>query len=244
MDKSNLSDISPLITIVTVVFNNVATMEKTIQSILNQSYKNIEYIIIDGGSSDGTLDIIKKYNDRISCWISEKDIGIYDAMNKSLKYITGDWVIFINADDHFVSPFVLSNIISSFRKSNTIYYGDILFDGKVFYGGKFNAFRMSRMNISHQSIFYPRSVFSTYQYFYDLNYNIRADHDLNLRLFGNSSLRFKYIPNTISVCSSGGYSSKNIDNHFERDRLDIIKKNLGILPFLYKKMTGLLHSFC
>ena len=89
----------PLITIITVVFNNKRYLTKTIKSVLNQSYQNIEYIIIDGGSTDGTLKIIKKFDKKIDYWISEKDHGIYDAFNKGLKLATGDLIGFVNSDD-------------------------------------------------------------------------------------------------------------------------------------------------
>ena len=89
----------PLISIITVVFNNERYLEDTIMSVLNQSYDNVEYVIIDGGSSDGTLDIIRKYEDEIDYWVSEEDSGIYDAMNKGIDLVMGDWVNFLNSSD-------------------------------------------------------------------------------------------------------------------------------------------------
>ena len=90
----------PLISVITVSYNAVSTIEDTILSVINQTYPNIEYIIIDGGSADGTVDIIEKYVDRISYWVSEPDKGIYDAMNKGLKVANGDWAIFMGSDDY------------------------------------------------------------------------------------------------------------------------------------------------
>jgi glycosyltransferase involved in cell wall biosynthesis len=92
---------NPLISIITVVYNGVSTLEQTILIVINQTYKNIEYIIIDGGSIDGTVDIIKKYEDKLAYWVSEPDKGIYDAMNKGIDKATGEWINFMNAGDCF-----------------------------------------------------------------------------------------------------------------------------------------------
>ena len=107
---------SDKISIVTVVYNAVSSIEKTIQSVLSQNYQNIEYIVIDGGSTDGTVDVIRRYSDRISYWISERDGGIYDAMNKGLQKSTGEWVNFMNSGDEFSSEKILNLIFGSDRK--------------------------------------------------------------------------------------------------------------------------------
>ena len=96
----------PLVSIVTVVYNGAATIERTIASVLGQSYPNIEYIIVDGGSTDGTLDILRAHEDRVDLWVSERDGGIYDAMNKGVALCTGEWVGLINADDWYVDDAV------------------------------------------------------------------------------------------------------------------------------------------
>ena len=103
-------DDKPLVSIVTVVFNGEKYLEQTIQSVINQTYDNVEYIIIDGGSTDGTVDIIKNYEDRIDYWISEKDKGIYDAMNKGINLASGEWINFMNAGDIFYDEKVLNTI--------------------------------------------------------------------------------------------------------------------------------------
>lgn len=118
----------PLITVITVTYNAVSYLEETILSVINQSYANIEYIIIDGNSTDGTLDIIKKYDDKISYWISEPDNGIYDAMNKGIEIATGDWINFMNAGDVFCKKTVIADIFDSsynYDKVDVI-YGDSL----------------------------------------------------------------------------------------------------------------------
>ena len=118
------------VSIVTVVFNGVSIIEDTIKSVINQTYDNLEYIIIDGGSTDGTIDIIKKYEDKISLWISEPDKGIYDAMNKSLDRLCGLWVNFMNAGDYFYSENAIQEIFGQNNdySSYAVVYGDRISD--------------------------------------------------------------------------------------------------------------------
>ncbi len=118
----------PLMSIITVVFNGEKFLEQTIQSVINQTYKNIEYIIIDGGSTDGTLDIIKKYKDKIDYWASEKDEGIYDAMNKGIKVAKGKYLAFINADDWYEDN-ALNHVFSAYSQNQNIdfFYGNLNF---------------------------------------------------------------------------------------------------------------------
>ena len=115
----------PKITIITVCYNAISTIEDTIKSVLSQTYENLEYIIIDGGSIDGTIDIIKKYEKQISYWQSEPDKGVYDAMNKGIKLSTGEWINFMNAGDSFYNTEVLQSLNLYFSDSQTdIIYGD------------------------------------------------------------------------------------------------------------------------
>lgn len=120
----------PKISVVTVCFNAASILERTILSVLNQAYNNIEYIIIDGSSTDGSVDIIKKYSDRIAYWVSEPDKGIYDAMNKGIKVATGEWINFMNAGDTFCNENVLSAIFNSYKYEDVdvIYGNSILID--------------------------------------------------------------------------------------------------------------------
>jgi glycosyltransferase involved in cell wall biosynthesis len=118
-----------LISIITVVFNGEQFLEETIRSVINQNYDNVEYIIIDGGSTDGTLNIIKKYEDKISYWVSEKDGGIYDAMNKALDVASGVWINFMNAGDSFCNAIVLEKLFAKeIEIDNKFVYGDVLID--------------------------------------------------------------------------------------------------------------------
>ena len=119
----------PKISVVTVSYNAVTTIEETILSVVNQTYKNIEYIIIDGGSTDGTVDIIKKYADRIDYWVSEPDKGIYDAMNKGIVKSTGEWIHFLNAGDVYLNTHILEDCIRCFNEKKVkadVLYGDVI----------------------------------------------------------------------------------------------------------------------
>ena len=156
----------PLITVVTVVYNGAATLEQTIQSVVNQTYDNVEYIIIDGASTDGTLDIIKKYEDRIDYWQSEPDKGIYDAMNKGLDLATGDFLIFLGADDLIFAPTTFQNIAMSLIDRDKNYYGDVyLNEHRFIYDYKFSKLKFPNRFIIQKvgSFFMPqRSVYTRY----------------------------------------------------------------------------------
>ena len=115
-----------LISIVTVSYNAVLTIEQTILSVINQTYPNVEYIIIDGGSTDGTVDIIKKYANKIAYWVSEPDKGIYDAMNKGGLKATGDFIQFLNAGDWFENEHVIEKIFKDWYKRVDVIYGDMI----------------------------------------------------------------------------------------------------------------------
>lgn len=167
----------PLISVITVSYNAVATIEQTILSVINQTYPNIEYIIIDGGSKDGTIDIIRKYADQIAYWVSEPDEGIYDAMNKGIKIATGEWINFMNCGDSFLDMKVLNKIfISSILNE---YEGvDILYGNRVsvYSFGKYFHLVDSLENFSksfpifHQSTFVRRVLLENN--LFDLKYNI------------------------------------------------------------------------
>lgn len=222
----------PLITIVTVSYNAALTIESTILSVVNQTYSNIEYIIIDGGSIDGTVDIVKKYNHKIAFWISESDNGIYDAMNKSINFLKGDWILFLGADDVLYSTDVINEVSRNLKNSNTVYYGNALFyPSKTFYGGKFNQFSIVSRNFCHQTIFYPKIVFDKYHY--ETKYRVYADYNLNITCFGDNEIAFQYMNLIIVQFSEQGTSAKMRDEEFENDFYRIISKKLGKCYSLY-----------
>jgi glycosyltransferase involved in cell wall biosynthesis len=222
------------ISIATVVYNACNYIEKTILSVINQSYNNIEYIIIDGASTDGTLDIIKKYQNKVDIFISEPDKGIYDAMNKVLKLASGDFIIFINANDFFYSNNTIEECVNLFYNSTSLYYGKALFY-KDFseniiceYGEKINAFKLSKRNICQQTIFYPKFYYKKNSF--DLEFKILSDWEYNMRAY-SKKIEFRFIDKIISYYEYSGISSRLRDHKFEKKQKYIILKNLGIKTF-------------
>lgn len=222
------------ISVVTVVFNGSKVIEETILSVINQTYKNVEYIIIDGQSTDGTQEIIKKYKGQISHYISEKDNGVYEAMNKALKIASGEFLIFMNAGDKFSASFTLEKFVKSISDLEAVYYGDTLYvdqSNKEVYarGGKFNKLKFYFTNICHQSIFYPKHVYSTMAY--NTKYTIYSDWEYNLKL-RKKGVIFIFLPMIICTFELGGISSNQKDIEFGKDFSRIIIRNLGWVTYL------------
>lgn len=228
----------PLISIIIVVYNSVQTLEDTLKSILSQTYENYQLIIIDGLSNDGTLDIIHKYKNHFNFWESTKDKGIYDAMNKGLSHVEGEFVYFLGADDIFFNNKVLETVSKYLITStNSIFYGNVLFKtSKIIYDGKFNSLKLVTRNISHQSIFYPSKIIK--KYYFSTKYKVFADYHLNLILY--SKYKFIHINLLIAVFNDRGVSGTNtIDIEFKNDRLKIIKNHYSLLIYSYR----LIRSF-
>lgn len=201
----------PKVSIITITYNAEKTLENTINSVISQNYTNIEYIIIDGGSTDKTIDIIKKYQEKISYWISEPDRGIYDAMNKGIKFAHGEWINFMNSGDKFFDSNVLSKIFNDpISNKYSCVFGNTIFlynNGKsieVKYGDR-SIHRI--MPSCHQSIFCKSDVLKSYPF--NLKYKLAADLDFfnNLK---NNNHKYKYINTIVSVYdASEGISSIN-----------------------------------
>ena len=198
----------PLISIVTVVYNGEKYLEQTIKSVLDQGYDNVEYIIIDGGSIDSTLDIIKKYEAQIDYWVSEPDIGIYNAMNKGTSLCSGDYVAFLNADDWYNKDTVEIVVNRLARKQKVDYlFGNVAMyeNGTISWVFKENLKKhKSNMPLGHPSLYLKRSVLLTKKF--DENYKIVADYDLVLRLV-NENYSYAYIDQTLANYRIGGISS-------------------------------------
>ena len=218
------------LSIITVSYNAANTIEDTILSVIQQTYNNIEFIIIDGNSQDGTINIIKKYESKISYWISEPDKGIYDAMNKGLGIANGEYVLFLGADDKLFSQDTIEKIVPNL-KDDQIYYGDCYITQiRKIYWGKFNKYKLSIGNICHQAIFYPKIVYKTKKY--KTEYKIYADYVYNIELFSNYP--FTYLNETISIFNYNGISSSQKDLYFIKNQYRIIQKELGILPVVLR----------
>lgn len=223
------------ITVATVVYNSYNYIEKTIKSVINQSYRNIEYIIIDGASNDGTLNVIKQYQNKIDIFISEPDNGIYDAMNKALKLASGDFIIFINANDHFYSDKTIEECVNFFHNSTSLYYGKALFyknSSKTTtfeFGEKIDAFKLAKKNICHQTIFYPKSYYKKNSF--NMEFKILSDWEYNMRAY-SKKIKFCFIDKIIAYYEYSGISSKSRDYKFEKKQKYIILKYLGINTFV------------
>lgn len=235
------------ISVVTVVYNSENTIEETLCSVINQSYKNIEYIVIDGGSTDGTIEEIVKNKQVIKLFISEPDQGIYDAMNKALKLASGDFLIFMNAGDTFFSNNAIEEFVKVITNKDAVYYGDAIYINRLtnktnLRGGYFNKYRLAKTNICHQTIFYPKVVFKSYTY--NLKYKLFADWANNMQLYKKH--KFIYLNQTISYFDSGGISAIYRDLPFEKDQKNLITKYLGfdsILYLIYNKIkNSILHN--
>jgi len=230
----NINDL-PLITVITVVYNGVKTLEQTIQSVINQTYPNVEYIIIDGGSTDGTLDIIKKYEDRIDYWVSEPDKGIYDAMNKGITLAFGSWLGFLGSDDFFENDALTNYYISYCSNIKCdIIYGN----SKVLFGNNVLYYRKSDHQIDQikkNFIFlHPDSIAKIKVYkelgMYDINFKSAADYEFFLRAYFNG-YKFLKIDKTIVNFRIGGFSSNYKKAFYEK--IKIYKKHKSKLTFMF-----------
>lgn len=231
---------SPLLSIVTVCLNSEKYLEQTIQSVLKQTYKNIEYVIIDGGSGDGTLGIIKKYAGDIAYWVSEPDRGVYHAMNKGIKASTGDIVYFLNSDDYLFDEHVVEAVMNCFEKNKDagLVYGHVILADppsglNLCMGREISTGDLKKgITTPHQGLFMRKDILAENGLFNE-GYKIAADFDLLVKCFirGYKAL---YIDKVIAYYRFGG-----ISNNFLMilEYREIIKKYFGTvtyLKYLYK----------
>lgn len=217
-----MSSVAPKISIGIVVYNGVEHIGHALKSVVGQTYKNIELIVVDGSSTDGTLGVLEEYSKYISVMISEPDEGIYDAMNKVCSLATGDWLIFLGCDDVLLNT--LESSVKQMTNPEVVYYGDVIFrsSGKI-YGGKSSKLKLMEYNICHQALFYPKSVYRKYSY--SLDYRWHADYLYNLTLLG-SGVKFIYTGVVVSLFNDKG-GSLGGDADFKRDRLKLFAATLG-----------------
>ena len=244
-----------MISIITATYNSAKTINDTIKSVLCQTNKDFEYIIVDGGSTDETIDIVKSYESEFSGklkWVSEKDKGIYDAMNKGIKMASGDIIGILNSDDYYTSDDILQTIADAFKCQNVdAIYGDIHFikDGvpdkcvRYYSSRLFSPFwlRFGFMP-AHPSFYCKREVFDK-SGLYRLDYKIGSDYEMMVRLFRKHKISSRYVPKDFVTMRTGGASNSNLQS-----RLTLIKEDVkacrdnGIytnelficLKFLYK----------
>lgn len=211
------------VSIITVSFNSVKTISDTIESVFTQTYSNIEYIIIDGASSDGTVDLIKTYGSRISKFISEPDVGIYDAINKGIRCATGEIVGILNSDDFFYNTDVIARMVLEFENNEIdAVIGDAQFveqkqTAKIirYYSSKSFTPRKFRYGFmpAHPS-FYVKKVFFDKLGYYKTDYKIGADFELLIRFLYINKLKFKYIEMPFLSMRMGGVSNKSLHGKY------------------------------
>lgn len=195
------------VSVVTVCLNAVKEIETTILSVLNQSYTDVEYIVVDGGSTDGTKDIIYKYKHRIAHYISEPDKGIYDAMNKGIDLATGAWINFMNAGDCFVNENVIANVVPALQDGHDVVFGNtIMVNGRQMKLSKGQLYPDRFPKIGHQSSFVKTSLMK--ENHFNTKYIISADYDFLYKLYKEGK-RFFYIDTEIAMYNMDGTSSNH-----------------------------------
>lgn len=208
------------ISIITVCYNSEKTIEKTFKSVQSQTYKNIEYIVVDGGSKDATIDLIKKHENIISQWISESDKGLYDAMNKGIALATGDIVGILNSDDIFNNSTVLEDV-TKFHKENNVEasVGNIIQfndQGKTVRKYSAKQWNPEKLRIgfmpAHPAIFFNRDLFEKYGD-YQLDFTIGADYELITRFFLKHNITWRFSDITTTSMLIGGLSSSGVSSY-------------------------------
>lgn len=233
------------IAIITINFNDKEGFKKTINSIINQTCKDFEFIIIDGGSTDGSKEVIEQYQDKIDYWVSEPDRGVYSAQNKGIKAATGEFVIFMNSGDTFVDNSVLSNVAVNLSYEFDIYYGN---NFKVKANGSkrlktypnkldFSFFYSSSLN--HQSTFIRKSLFEKY-FYYNEDYKISSDWEFFIYTICKENVPYKYLD--INICNydyTGMSSSGKFEEILLKERNEVLKKYFAAFSDDYKDLLHL-----
>ena len=217
------------ISIITVSFNSAKTIKHTIESILSQNYNNIEYIIIDGGSTDGTIDIVKTYKEHISYFSSESDNGIYDAMNKGILAATGDIVGILNSDDFYPNSFILSNVVESFEQNACdAVYGDLVYVKskniskitRYWQAGEYSTLKIKNGWMLPHPTFFVRKIIYERHGLYNTDLRCAADYEMILKLLYKHNISVYYIPMILVNMRSGGESNKSFWHRLKANKED------------------------
>ena len=238
------------ISIITSVYNNQETIAEAMDSVLSQTYTDIEYIIIDGGSTDDTVNIIKSYQNRIAVFISEPDKGIYDGLNKGIKLATGDVIGFLHSDDLYENNTVIEKVAKAFMASEIdSVYGDLTYVNKsdptkvirYWKSGEFTLKKLGRGWMPpHPTFFVKRDIYQQRGQF-DTSFKIAADYDLMLRFLGKYKISTDYIPNVLIKMRVGGESNKSLKNVIRKSTEDLqaMRNNNigGFLSLIFKNLS-------
>lgn len=234
------------ISIITVVYNNVATLGDTIESVLAQDYANIEYIIVDGQSTDGTVELVRSYGKRIHRFISEKDNGLYDAINKGISLASGDVIGLLHSDDLFYKASAVSQIVEAFQQNAVdSVYADLHYvhkdqTWKVIRNWRSGTYERERFRRGwmppHPTFYVRRSVYEQYG-LYDTDFKSAADYELMLRYLYKHNISTFYIQDTLIKMRVGGASNHSLLNRIKANREDYIawKKN-NLSPRFYTRI--------
>jgi len=232
MYRENLTSNSkkPLISVIVVTYNAEKSIKRTLESVIKQKYILYEILIIDGLSKDKTIEIVEEYKKYIALVVSERDYGIYDAMNKGIKYATGDIIYFLNAGDELYDKDVFEKVASEFPAD--IIYGNVYSEKEnIIYNGEYNKFKLAITNPCHQAIFYSKKIMNKYGE-YNLRYKLFADYEYNIRSFFNKKTKLRYIDIIIASYDGDGVSKHFDDEIFNLEKGGLIKKYLGVIPYL------------
>ena len=228
-NESEVTDY-PLISIITVVFNGEKYIEQTILSVINQTYKNIEYIIIDGGSTDSTIDIIKKYDTKITSWISEKDTGIYNAMNKGIRMAKGELIGIINSDDWYELDAVKKVVAVFMGNLNYAIFHGLLrtWNNDNVYSIKGTTAQMLKNDsLPHPATFIKRNTYTQYG-LYNESYKLVADYELFLR-YNRKNVNFYFIEEILANFRIGGKTTNSNNFLYEKFRVQYLYGNITYL---------------
>jgi glycosyltransferase len=242
------------VSIITATYNSKITLQEAIASIASQKEANIEYIVIDGRSTDGTLDLVKD-NDTIVRYISEPDQGIYDALNKGIKFATGDIIGFLHSDDLFASNTIIARIASEFKNQAIDgVYGDLEYVDKkntkrVIRRWKSEPFYPKLLKEgwmpAHPTLFLRKSVYEKHGLF-NLSYKIAADYDFMLRILQDKTLKFSYLAAVITRMRTGGASNRSIKNIVQKTKEDykaVTSNKVGGWFTIVRKNTSKVKQF-
>ena len=217
------------VSIITITYNSELTLRDTIESVIHQSYSNIEYIIIDGQSTDGTLQIVDSYKNNITTLVSEKDNGLYDALNKGIALATGDIIGIIHSDDFYTDNFVIENIVKTFEQNNAdavyadLYYVDRDDANKIFRKWKSGNYKhgqfLNGWMPPHPTFFAKKSCYDKYGSF-NLSLVSAADYELMLRFIHKHKIKLAYLPEFIIKMRVGGKSNISLKNRIRANNED------------------------
>lgn len=245
------------VSIITATFNSAATIRDTLNSINNQSYKNIEHLIIDGQSKDDTLEIVKEFQ-HVSKILSEPDKGIYDAMNKGIKMATGEIIAILNSDDFYAHENVIQDIVNIFQSENMqSLYGDLVYvdaknTKKVVRNWKAGAFKKNKFIYGwmppHPTFFVRRELYEKYGYF-NTFLKTAADYELMLRFLYKENVSTYYHPEVITIMRAGGFSNQSIKHRLfanQEDKKAWIENNLDYRFYtrILKPLRKLSQFYC